>query len=58
MILFARIAILDPALWIILSNFLHLDGVSNKFGNVLSEEQGNHHEVSLHLGRNRMNSEA
>ena len=37
MIVFARIAILDPALLTILSNILHLDCVSNKFCNVLSE---------------------
>ena len=49
-------AILDPALWIILSNLLHLDCVSNKC-NVLSEEQCNHHEVSLHLGCFRTDSE-
>ena len=57
MISFAKIAILDPAPWIILSNVLHIDGVSNEFGNALSEEQCNHHEVSLHLGRSRMDSE-
>ena len=51
MILFARIAILDPALCRILSNILHLDCISNKFGNVPSEEQCDHHEVSHHLGR-------
>ena len=45
----ARIAIRDPALWVILSNTLHLGCVSNKFCNVLSEGQCNDHEVSLHL---------
>ena len=54
---FARLAILDPVLWIILPNTLHLDCVSNKFCNVLSEEQCNHHEVSLHLGCYRTDPE-
>ena len=40
-----------------LSNILHLGCVSKKFGNVLSEEQCDHHEVSLHLGRFQMDSE-
>ena len=56
MIFFVKIAILDPALWIILSNVQHLDCVSNKFCNVLSEEQCNHHEVSRHLVRYQMDS--
>ena len=51
MILFARIAILDPALWTILSQKPHLDCVSNKFGMYF------HHEVFLHVGRFRMDSE-
>ena len=46
-ILFARIAILDPALWIIVFFLLHFGRASNTFGNVLSEEQCNHHDVSL-----------
>ena len=54
---FARITILDPALWKMLSNTLHLDCVSSKLGSVLSDEQCDHHEVSLHLGRYRMDSE-
>ena len=49
-ILFARIAILDPALWIIVFNLLHFGRASNTFGNVLPEEQCNHHEVSLPPG--------
>ena len=48
--LFARIAILDPALWIIVLNWLHFGRASNTFGNVLSEEQCNPHEVSLPPG--------
>ena len=36
MMLFATIVILDPALWIGLSNMLHLDCVSDMSGNVLS----------------------
>ena len=48
--LFARIAILDPALWIIVFNLLHFGRASKTFGNVVSEEQCNLHEVSLPPG--------
>ena len=51
------LVMIDPALWINVSNILHLDCVSNKFGNVPSEEQCDHHEVSLHLCRYRIDSE-
>ena len=49
-ILFARIAILDPALWIIVFNLLHFGRASNTLSNVLSEEPCNHHVVSLPPG--------
>ena len=57
MILFARIAILDPEPLIIFSKKLHLDCVSNMFDNVPFEKQCNQNEVLLHLGRFRMDSE-
>ena len=41
----------------IFPNFLHLDCFSNEFCSVLSEEQCNHYEVSLHLGRFLMDPE-
>ena len=57
MISFSRIAILDPALWIIFyPTYWIFIGVSNKFCDVLADEQCNHHEVSLHLGCYRMGS--
>ena len=43
---FAIIAILDPVLWIILSNMLDLDGVSKRFSKVLSEGECDHHALS------------
>ena len=57
MILFARIAILDPALLTILPYIPHLDCASNMFDNVPVEEQCDQNEVLLLPDHIRMDSE-
>ena len=52
-----RIAILDSALWITVSDIPHPDCVSNMCCDVPSEEQCNQNKVLLHPGHFRMDSE-